>query len=312
MQNENILLREEAAALRLRALYAEGGYRQYKMSKFEEYDLYANNKDFLESDRIITFTDVSGKLMALKPDVTLSIVRHTDFMPGRTEKLYYNETVYRVPKGAPGFREMPQVGLECIGDTGGEDVAGVIGLALGSLEVLADEYVLDLSHFGLVSAVLEEAGLSGKAAKAALQCLHEKNAHGLAALCEENGVPADAAGKLQALVQCYGAPETALPALKETFGAYPACAELESLCDSLTEAQKKAVRIDFSVQGNLKYYNGIVFKGYVKGLPAYVLSGGQYDGLLKRMKKPGRALGFAVYLDSLRLLPREEECAWKC
>ncbi len=299
MQNENILLREEAAALRLRALYAEGGYRQYKMSKFEEYDLYANNKDFLESDRIITFTDVSGKLMALKPDVTLSIVRHTDFMPGRTEKLYYNETVYRVPKGAPGFREMPQVGLECIGDTGGEDVAGVIGLALGSLEVLADEYVLDLSHFGLVSDVLEETGLSGKAAK-----VKERR--------EENGVPADAAGKLQALVQCYGAPETALPALKETFGAYPACAELESLCDSLTEAQKKAVRIDFSVQGNLKYYNGIVFKGYVKGLPAYVLSGGQYDGLLKRMKKPGRALGFAVYLDSLRLLPREEECAWKC
>ena len=38
------------------------------MSKFEEYDFYAVNKDFLVSDSVITFTDTNGKLMALKPD----------------------------------------------------------------------------------------------------------------------------------------------------------------------------------------------------------------------------------------------------
>ena len=30
------------------------------MSKFEEYDLYVRNKDFLVSDRMITFTDARG------------------------------------------------------------------------------------------------------------------------------------------------------------------------------------------------------------------------------------------------------------
>ena len=44
----------------LQALYERSGYSRYKMSKFEEYDLYARNKDFLVSDTIITFTE-NGK-----------------------------------------------------------------------------------------------------------------------------------------------------------------------------------------------------------------------------------------------------------
>ena len=46
----------------LRALYREAGYAQYRMSKFEEYDLYSKNKDFLISDGVITFTDKRGQI----------------------------------------------------------------------------------------------------------------------------------------------------------------------------------------------------------------------------------------------------------
>ena len=73
----SLLKNDERVILRLRALYDRFGYDRYKMSKFEEYDLYVRNKSFLLSDHIITFTDTSGKLMALKPDVTLSIVKNT-------------------------------------------------------------------------------------------------------------------------------------------------------------------------------------------------------------------------------------------
>ena len=76
MKIENKLLKsDEKVVLELRSLYEKYGYAQYKMSKFEEYDLYVRNKDFLVSDNIITFTDTNGKLMALKPDVTLSIIK---------------------------------------------------------------------------------------------------------------------------------------------------------------------------------------------------------------------------------------------
>ncbi len=66
---------DERAGLRLRSLYHRHGYLPYRMSKFEPYDLYVRNKNFLVSEKILTFTDTDGRLMALKPDVTLSIVK---------------------------------------------------------------------------------------------------------------------------------------------------------------------------------------------------------------------------------------------
>ena len=59
------------------------------------------------------------------------------------------------------------------------------------------------------------------------------------------------------------------------------------------------LRIDFSLINDMSYYNGIVFRGYIKGVPAGILSGGQYDGLMHKMGKRSRAVGFAVYLDLL-------------
>lgn len=80
---------------RLRGLYERYGYRRFKMSKFEEYDLYVRNKDFLVSDRMITFTDARGILMALKPDVTLSIIK----TPGRRRRAPERSTTMRASTG---------------------------------------------------------------------------------------------------------------------------------------------------------------------------------------------------------------------
>ncbi|MBR4872505.1 MAG: ATP phosphoribosyltransferase regulatory subunit, partial [Clostridia bacterium] len=110
---ETVTKRDERALYELRSLYRRYGYAQYKMSKFEEYDLYVRNKSFLLSDHVITFTDTDGKLMALKPDVTLSIVKNSKDRTDGVRKVYYNENVYRVPKGDISFREIMQTGLEC-------------------------------------------------------------------------------------------------------------------------------------------------------------------------------------------------------
>ena len=80
---------DEQVTLKLRGLYERFGYKKYKMSKFEEYSLYSENKDFLAGDKIITFTDLDGRLMALKPDVTLSIIKNSDINEVTAEKAYY-------------------------------------------------------------------------------------------------------------------------------------------------------------------------------------------------------------------------------
>ena len=142
---ENVLTRDELAVFTLRALYSEYGYSQYKMSKFEEYELYAENKDFLVSDRIITFNDTNGKLMALKPDVTLSIIKNTTDAKGVKQKVFYNENVYRVSQRTHQYKEIMQAGLECVGDIDSYDLFETVLLAAKSLELISPDFVLDVS-----------------------------------------------------------------------------------------------------------------------------------------------------------------------
>ena len=73
---------------RLRELCRKHGYAPYKMSRFEEYELYVRNKDFLQSDRVITFSGKDGRLLAMKPDVTLSILKNAPEAPGAVRKVH--------------------------------------------------------------------------------------------------------------------------------------------------------------------------------------------------------------------------------
>jgi len=152
-----LLTDAEKAVFSLRSLYGKYGYLPFKMSKFEEYDLYVRNKDFLVSDNVITFNDTDGRLLALKPDVTLSIIKNSSFDVGCKQKVYYNENVYRVSPKVHRFKEIMQAGLECIGDTDITDTYEAVLLAVKTLDIVANDFVLDLSHLGIISAVLSAA-----------------------------------------------------------------------------------------------------------------------------------------------------------
>ena len=81
--------------------------------------------------------------------------------------------------------------------------------------------------------------------------------------------------------------------------AKSAVTSLKSLLGEVERQGIENVNVDFSVSSNMKYYNGIVFCGFVDGIPTSVISGGQYDNLMKRMGKSSKAIGFAVQLDLL-------------
>ncbi len=298
--DESVLKNEEKIAFILRALYQKSGYVRYKMSKFEEYDFYAGNRDFLISDNVITFTDTNGRLMALKPDVTLSIVRGSKDVPGYVNKLYYDENVYRVSGTSRSFREITQAGVECIGDISDEEIGEVLLLAAKSLQVISEESILTISHQAVLSDLLSGPGLPAEERRQALKFIGEKNLHELTALLEKNGAPESSVEKFRAVLSISGKASEAVKELKRLGVNAAAMAELEKVTEVLGQNGfgDRAV-IDFSVVNDMSYYNGIVFKGYVKGIPAGVLSGGQYDKLLAKMGKHGRAVGFAVYMDLL-------------
>lgn len=298
---ENILSTLSAAeilTLRLKKIYENFGYSKFCMNRFEPYDIYRENKNFLSGGGIITFTGQNGRLMALRPDVTLSIVKSIE--PGAQKKLYYHENVFRAQESAPGdFREISQLGLESIGAADDYSIAEVVMLARESLALIG-EYTLNLGHMGILSGLAQYAGLSGAAAL--LPIFTKKDRSALTAMITENAVSADRAAPL------WLALSLSLPLGAEMAELNPLCvneqttlavAELRRLAELLPPTTGGSINIDFSAANDPDYYNGITLAGYIKKAGSAVLAGGRYDRLLQRFSKPQPGLGFALYLSEL-------------
>lgn len=299
--SEWILKQEERISLALRSLYKTYGYQPYKMSKFEEYDLYVANKEFLVGDGVITFNDTDGKLLALKPDVTLSIIRNSADKAGK-RKVYYDENVYRVSAKTKQFKEIRQVGLECIGAIDLYDEYETLTLAAGSLAAISENFVLDVSHLGVLSAVLDSVCTDKAFQRAAMGYLAEKNVHETEHLCDQFGVGADGKKTLLTLFTAYGEMNAVLDKIAPVCKgkAKAAYKKLQSLCKLLSSSNyADKIRLDFSVVNDMNYYSDVVFKGFIDGVAEGVLSGGRYDKMMARLGRNAGAIGFAVYLDLL-------------
>ena len=310
-QAEMLLKKEEQVIFSLRGLFEQYGYKKFKMSKFEEYDFYADNRSFLSSENILTFTGLDGKLLALKPDVTLSIVKNTKGSRENAERVYYNENVYRARKGAGEYKEIMQVGLEYIGEVDDYATLEVLLLAQKSLKAISDQYIMDLSHMGFVAGLMEEVNLPYAQQKAVLSCISEKNPHGVRSVCGEAGLAEEMIQKLEALASLYGGLESTLEQAKSlccNAKMEQAVAELEGILRCLKiGGNEKNVNLDFSIVNDMDYYTGVIFQGFIDGVPAGILSGGRYDNLIHKMGKDADAIGFAVYLDLLERFETTEK-----
>lgn len=299
---------DERISIELRELYQQYGYLPYKVNQFEEYDLYMRNKRFLMSENVIAFSDMDGKLMAMKPDVTLSIIKNTSDGPDTT-KVSYAERVYRVPRGEKGFKEIMQTGLEIIGRVDVYAMGEVLMLAARSLEAISTDHALDVADLGIVSGILEKADLGDAQRTQLLALISDKNLHGLKAACDALKLDAQTKQWLCSLVTVYGPFEETLP-LYEQMNLPPSCAkalgDLRAVLDMMKACGVKNINLDFSVVNDMNYYNGLIFSGFVYGVPQSVLSGGCYDYLMQKMGRKNQAMGFAVYLDQLERLLGEK------
>ncbi len=292
---------KERASFALRALYEAAGCRKYHMGRFEEYGLYQANRSFLSSEQVITFTDLDGRLLALKPDVTLSIAKTAQPAPGETLRYYYHENVYRPSAESHTFKEISQMGLEMLGAVGEAQVQQAVCLAARSLDALGADWVLEVSHMGYLFGLFDALGVPDAARAKLLEKLREKNAHELRAAAGAAGLADAAADILCSVLSLCGSYADTLAkaaALCRNDAMRAAVAELEALAVPLEKAGG-VIRLDMTLAGEMEYYNGLVFQGYLKTLPRPLLKGGRYDLLMQKFTPGAGAIGFAVYLDEL-------------
>lgn len=291
---------------KLNELYESYGYKRFKMSKFEPYELYTENKDFLNTGQIITFTDLDGELLALKPDVTLSIMK-SGLGIGR---IYYNENIYR-PKERH-YIETEQSGIEYIGALTTYAEAEVIALAVKSLKIFGKDIRIRISDVALFSEIFENLKLAEHVKPFVLKLFETKNSAGLNILVKDKIIDVSTAERLKKFLNIYLPFEEGVKLLgsdefvKILSNENKAAKHLKELITGLKAFKViDKVYLDFSMINSMDYYNGIIFQGAVSDIPFTILSGGRYDKLAEKMGKETGAIGFALDL-SLVLNYKEE------
>lgn len=296
--NTEKLQKDEQVYLEMQQQFEKAGYSLYKMRRFEEYSLYLENKNFLNGENVITFNDMHGKLMALKPDVTLSIVKNAR---DEDEKVYYRESVYRFDSTTSSFKEINQLGLEFIGDIKIEDAEQICYLAAECLSTIDKKSILALSHMGIITGIIKAMNIKMDKQDEALKAIKAKNYEALAEIGKK--ADEDVLNKIKALFDAPTDFEDAIKVLKDmnlNEDIDIAVSELEKIYKTARKGGRgDGVKLDFTIINDIAYYNGVIFQGFVSKIPRAILSGGRYDKLLEKFNKQKGAMGFAVSLSDL-------------
>ncbi|MBS4764406.1 ATP phosphoribosyltransferase regulatory subunit [Brachyspira aalborgi] len=294
-------MNENSIVSNLINIYERFGFKKIKLSKFEDYNLYNNNKDFLQTEHILTFMNLNGNLKSLRPDVTLSIVKKVlKDNEKETQKIYYIEDIYKIVSNE--YEEIPQVGVEIIGKLNNYSNLEIISMAIESLKSINKNYILEISNIDFISAIFDEINLEENLKIEMLNNIYLKNKHDLEKLLNKN-VDCKYKKYILSFIELSGNYKYILKKLKSLIinkkmqKSYEELKSLSFVFELYNNFDK--ILLDFSIESQLGYYNGIIFKGYIKGNNDIILSGGRYDKLLNKFNSNKNAIGFAIYMDKL-------------
>ncbi|TYQ21864.1 UNVERIFIED_ORG: ATP phosphoribosyltransferase regulatory subunit [Zoogloea ramigera] len=253
---------------------------------------------------------ISGRLLGLRPDMTTQVARIDAHLLNRasvTRLCYAGNVLHTHPSGLHATREPLQIGAEIYGHAGLEADAEIQELALSTLALAGFTQVrLDLTHVGVLRAIIEEDAAAAKDEAALYLALRAKDVSDLRALTA-NYAP-QTRDALLALTNLYGDIDVlkkAREVLPDLPGIARALAELAALAASAMG--RAEVAIDLADLRGYQYESGAMFALYVPGLPNAVARGGRYDHVGEAFGRARPATGFSLDLRELaRLLPTAE------
>ena len=311
-KKKNNIMNENNLVSELTKIYEKYGYKKIKLNKFEDYNLYNNYKDFLQTEHILTFMNLNGNLQSLRPDVTLSIVKNVLKDNDKyTKKLFYIEDIYKIDDVSNEYEEIQQVGVEIIGTLTKYSNLEIISMVIDSLKTINNnEYILEISSIDFMFALIDELDLDEDKKLEILNLIYSKNKHDLEKTLTANNIDDKYKNAVVSLIDFSGEYKEAVKNIESLIineKMQKAYDELKSLCAVFENYNNfENILLDFSIESKLGYYNGIIFKGYIKGNNDIILSGGRYDKLLEKFnthisndKNKKNAIGFAVYMDKL-------------
>ena len=293
------------------------GFFEIETPTYEFYDVF-DSLDGICQENCFKFFDREGRILTLRPDLTTPISRVVSTKFSEKDfplKISYIGNAFRyedVQKGGRQ-REFTQAGIEIYGDDSPEADAEVIVTAIKTLKAVGlSEFKFDIGNVLFFEGLIEKAGLNKEMEDKILEYLNSKETFMLSEYLDSIDIDEKIKNILLELPEAFGDIEVLEKYLDSDINetSKKALLNLKEVYEIIKDyGYEKYVSIDLGLIQSIKYYTGIVFKGFTYGVGFPICGGGRYDKLSERFGKSISATGCALSVSRLVscMLLKEEE-----
>ena len=283
------------------------GCKIIETPSFEDYDVYRHFFPQLRQQMVKTI-DTDGRVLVLRPDVTLPVVETAAREFPRANQLIkfgYVSTVFREYYGRATYgKDFLQGGIEILGDSSPECDGEVIVTAAEILKAVGVENIrIDIGTAAYTQALFEGLPISAEQKDTLKRYMAERNLVACKSYIESLSLSAEAREALIALPVLFGSYAQTLSKARDysiNSGMLNALSRLEAVYDYILYAgYADKVQLDFGFASPLGYYTDTVFKVYVDGALYDIIDGGRYDRLSSRFGVDRPACGFGMNINLL-------------
>jgi ATP phosphoribosyltransferase regulatory subunit len=296
-------------------IFTSFGYEEVITPTFELLEVVEAGVGGNIREKLFLFMDREGGIVSLRPEMTVSIARlaathlQDDTFPRR---LYYSANVFRhVQPHLAQYREFWQMGIELLGVPGAWADAEVISLAVKALlDFGLNNFKVSLNQIGIFNSLLDDSAIQAEDKAVIRNLVEKKDLVELSRMLEKLPINDSLKETIALLPTLHGGLEilNRLPYIEKSRNAVLAVEELMEVYAALKSmGVEEHILVDMGVLRGLDYYTGVVFEGFSPELGYGLLGGGRYDGLLSQFGYPCPATGFALGMDRLTLVLKNQE-----
>jgi ATP phosphoribosyltransferase regulatory subunit len=256
---------------------------------------------------------ISGRTLGLRADMTPQVARidaHLLNRQGVTRLCYAGSILHTRAAAGSSSREQLQLGAEIYGHAGLEadlEIQALLNDVLNLSQV--GEITLDMSHAGLLAAILGDFSPQSESLDALYSALQTKDLPGLNQVLKD--WPSEVKSAVLALANLSGSPEKVLVQARQNLpksaAVKAALEELERLCAAVAGLPNSPqLNLDLSDLKGYQYHSGVMFAAYVEGLPVAIARGGRYDMVGKAFGRSRPATGFSLDIMTLARMSKKD------
>lgn len=287
--------------------FEKWGYKEVITPTVEFYETFNYNSQTLREEDMYKFFDNRGRILVLRPDMTIPIARVVETKLKDSEfpiKLRYTSNVFRVHASLGGKRnEYTDCGIECIGLEDKRSDLEILVLALEALKKLGlNDFKLEIGNIGFFNGAFKNLEIDQEYRENIAQFIEDKNLKSLEDYLADLDIKDEYKTFFNKLPWMFGDKQILEDAKKLAFNE-DIKENLEYLEELYFQLEAlgygKNVTFDLGMVPRLNYYTGIIFRGYGEGVGNTLLRGGRYDNLIKSNKTYVPAIGFSIDINSV-------------